>query len=86
MNRYRNSKRRRHETSKALLLFSDALAVTVTVISTVAVFVIGDTSPLSYLIPAVFGLAATSHGFYYWKAKNENMVKLGIKEDEDGEV
>ncbi len=86
MNRYQNSKRRRCETSKQLLIFSDTLAVAVTVISTVAVFVTGDTSPLSYLIPAVFGLTATSHGFYYWKAKNENMAKHGFKEADDGEI
>ena len=74
--------------SKALLLFSDMLAVSVTVISAVAVFILKDPSPLEYLIPAVFGLAATSHGFYYWKAKNENMAKFGNndKEDEYGEV
>ena len=84
MSRSRNWRRRRTETSKRLLLFSDILAVTVTVISAVAVFVIGDTSPLEYLIPAVFGLAATSHGFYYWKAKNENIAKFGSNEKEDG--
>ena len=84
MSRSRNWRIRRTETSKRLLLFSDILAVTVTVISAVAVFVIGDTSPLEYLIPAVFGLAATSHGFYYWKAKNENIAKFGSNEKEDG--
>ena len=84
MSRSRNWRRRRTETSKQLLLFSDILAVAVTVISAVAVFVIGDTSPLEYLIPAVFGLAATSHGFYYWKAKNENIAKFGSNEKEDG--
>ena len=84
MSRSRNWRRRKTETSKRLLLFSDILAVTVTVISAVAVFVIGDTSPLEYLIPAVFGLAATSHGFYYWKAKNENIAKFGSNEKEDG--
>ena len=88
MSRSRNWKRRRHETSKALLIFSDALAVAAAVASIAAVFILNDPSPLGYLIPAVFGLAATSHGFYYWKAKNENMAKHGrnIKEEEDGEV
>ena len=77
MRKSRNSRKRKIETSKALLLFTDILAVTVMVISAVAVFIIGDTSPFEYLIPAVFGLAATSHGFYYWKAKNENIAKNG---------
>ena len=52
-------------------------------------FVLQDATPLAYLIPAVFGLAATSHGFYYWKAKAENLNKWGqgdkvtMKEEED---
>jgi hypothetical protein len=35
-----------------------------------------DTSPLSYLIPAIFTEVATATGFYYWKAKKENEIKL----------
>lgn len=86
MKRYRNSKKQKTETSKLLLLFSDILAVAVTAITVVAVFVLRETSPLEFLIPAVFGLTATSHGFYYWKAKNENIAKHGnnVKEEEDG--
>ena len=88
MSRSRNWRRRKRETSKSLLLFSDILAVAVTVISAVAVFVLKDAAPLEFLIPAVFGLTATSHGFYYWKAKNENIAKFGNndKEDDYGEV
>ncbi len=88
MRRSRSWRRGRYETSKRLLKFSDCLAVAVTVISTVAVFYLKDPTPLEYLIPAVFGLTATSHGFYYWKAKNENIAKYGnnIKEDDYGEV
>ena len=86
MKQSRNSKNQKTETSKKLLLFSDILAVSVTAITVAAVFVLQDPSPLEFLIPAVFGLAATSHGFYYWKAKNENMAKHGnhLKEDEYG--
>lgn len=36
----------------------------------------GDTSPLAYLIPSVFGELATATGFYYSKAKAENRIKL----------
>ena len=88
MRRSRNYRRRRAETSKVLLIFSDILAVVVMALTAVAVFVLKDAAPLEYLIPAVFGLTATSHGFYYWKAKNENMTKFGnnVKEDDYGEV
>ena len=36
----------------------------------------GDTSPLAYLIPAIFAELATATGFYYSKAKAENRIKL----------
>ena len=39
----------------------------------------GDTSPLTYLIPAVFAELATATGFYYSKAKAENRIKLRKK-------
>ena len=35
-----------------------------------------STDGLMYLIPSVSGLAATCVGFYFWKAKMENMIKL----------
>lgn len=35
-----------------------------------------NTDGLMYLIPAVGTLASVTVGFYYWKAKMENMVKL----------
>jgi len=64
-------------------LFADALSVAVTIITIVAVFILKDSTPLAYLIPSVFGLSATSHGFYYWKAKAENIKKYGYREDEE---
>lgn len=36
----------------------------------------GTTDGLMYLIPAVGTLTSVTVGFYYWKAKMENMVKL----------
>lgn len=81
--------KRKIETSKILLLVSDVMATAVLIGTVVAVFVLQDATPLAYLIPAVFGLAATSHGFYYWKAKAENLNKWGqgdkvtVKEEED---
>lgn len=81
--------KRKIETSKILLLVSDVMATAVLIGTVVAVFVLRDATPLAYLIPAVFGLAATSHGFYYWKAKAENLNKWGqgdkvtMKEEED---
>ena len=39
------------------------------------------TDGLMYLIPAVGTLASVTVGFYYWKAKMENMVKLSKEND-----
>ena len=41
----------------------------------------GTRDGLMYLIPAVGTLASVTIGFYYWKAKMENMVKLSKEND-----
>lgn len=73
----KGKRKKKIETSKILLIVSDAITGVCTVAAIVAVFVIKDTTPLVYLIPAAYGLSATSHGFYYWKAKAENLQKFG---------
>lgn len=44
-----------------------------------------DLSPLSYIITGLFAELASATGFYYWKAKNENMIKIenSIKENQN---
>lgn len=74
---YGGNTRKPKETSKQLLKITVAMVVMLTIATVVAVFVLGDTSPLAYLIPSVFGLASTTVGFYLWKAKNENIAKYG---------
>lgn len=80
-------RKKKTETSKLLLIVSDLMAAVVLISAIVAIFVLQTAEPLVYLIPAVFGLAATSHGFYYWKAKAENLNKWGqgdkIREEEE---
>lgn len=63
--------------------FSKVLVVSVCLITTMVaaftcymVWITMDTTPLAYLIPAVFTEAATGTGFYYNKAKKENEIKL----------
>ena len=36
-------------------------------------------SPLAYIIPGIFAELSAATGFYYWKAKAENMIKLDIE-------
>ena len=62
------------EYSKKLLVFIEVLIIAVFVLVCVSVFM-GDSSPLVALITGTFSLASLSFGFYYWKAKNENIRK-----------
>ena len=73
--------KKKMETSKKLLLFAIALILYISAIATIAVFVLGDSAPLEYLIGGVFALASTAYGFYFWKAKNENISKYGNNVD-----
>lgn len=62
------------EYSKKLLVFIEVLIIAVFVLVCVSVFM-GDSSPLVALITGTFTLASLAFGFYYWKAKNENIRK-----------
>lgn len=53
-----------------------AVTLVVTAFTLAIVWKTGDTSPLAYLIPAIFAELATATGFYYSKAKAENRIKL----------
>ena len=68
-------KKRRTETSKLLLwllLSGCGVVVAVTLIYT---FIASDSAPLVTLIEKLFALTSIAVGFYYWKAKNENLHK-----------
>lgn len=67
--------RTRKETSKTLLwVLISGLAV-ITVSAIVASFLFANTDPLIALIENVTKLVSIAVGFYYWKAKNENLHK-----------
>lgn len=68
--------RKRMEMSKLLLIISDIMSGLTLIFTFIAMFIMRDLSPLSYLIPGVFGLSTVAHGFYYWKAKAENIKKF----------
>lgn len=65
---------RNAEWSKKLLIFIELLIIATFVLVCIAVFN-GDASALVALITGVFSLASLAFGFYYWKAKNENIRK-----------
>ena len=62
------------EFSKRLLLFVQALIIALFILTTVATFK-GYIDALVAMITGVFSLASIAFGFYFWKAKNENIRK-----------
>ena len=64
------------EFSKLIFWFVFLLTLGVTVFGCALMWRTGDTSGLAILIPAVFAEFGTATGFYYWKAKNENYLKI----------
>lgn len=69
------------EFSKKVLILVAVVTIIVIAYTLVMVAVTRDLTPLNYLIPALFGEVATGTGFYYWKAKQENMIKLRQSQD-----
>lgn len=64
------------EFSKKIFNIVITLFIIVILYSMALMWKTGTTDGLSVLIPSIGGLAATTVGFYFWKAKMENMIKL----------
>lgn len=62
------------EFSKKLLVFIECLIIALFILTAVAT-IKGYVDALVALITGVFTLASIAFGFYYWKAKNENIRK-----------
>jgi hypothetical protein len=71
------------EFSKKVLYAAAIMTFLIVIFTMYMIWATKDLSPLQYLIPAAFAESATGTGFYYWKAKAENKLKLekeyGIK-------
>ena len=74
------------EFSKKIWIFLTIFISILTIFTMVIIVVTKDTSPLSYLITAWFGVFGTATAFYYNKAKLENLKKMGIKFDLEKEL
>ena len=68
--------RRKVEFSKLIFVGVSVLTVSIVVFSCYMIRLTMDTGPPAYLIPAVFTEMASATGFYFWKAKAENKIKL----------
>ena len=64
------------EFSKKIFYIVITLFIIVLAYSMALMWKTGITDGLAYLIPSVGTIAATAIGFYYWKAKAENAIKL----------
>lgn len=62
------------EFSKRLLYFVTDMIVLAFVAVVISMF-LGMSEPLVVFITGLFSLASIAFGFYYWKAKNENIRK-----------
>lgn len=71
----KNQKLKR-EFSKVLWVAAMIHAAIISLFTMIAVIYTSDASPLEYLIPAVFAELAAATGFYFNKAKAENLIKL----------
>lgn len=72
------------EFSKKICIFIGAVTVLVTAFTMYMIWETKDLSPLMYLIPAVFTETASATGFYYWKAKGENLQKIAKDFKDEG--
>lgn len=68
-------KLKNYEMSKRIIYVLAYLIFALLPIVLIVSLVTGDASALSQYVIGVFGLATVAVGFYYWKAKNENLHK-----------
>lgn len=69
-------KQNKMEFSKIILIGVTMAVAMVTLFSFAMVYITRDLSPLNYLIPAWFAEFSIATGFYYNKAKAENITKI----------
>lgn len=72
----RFNRRPKMEFSKKIFIGVTIGVILVVIFSCVMIWRTGDLSPLMYLIPSVFVELATATGFYYNKARDENLKKI----------
>lgn len=64
------------EASKVILFIMMIAALILTAFTCWACIYFDTTDPLYVTVPAIFAELASATGFYYWKSKNENKVKM----------
>lgn len=67
------------EFSKLILVVAYVTAIVFTVITAYIAVVGGDAASFANIVLAIWALVSTAVGFYFWKAKAENIIKLAGK-------
>lgn len=67
------------ETSKLFIYWLAGLTTAVAIYTMAAAWHTGDLTPIDKLIEMVGGALMVGLGFYYWKARAENRIKLRKK-------
>ncbi len=78
--------KRKTEFSKKIFVGVSVATTIVVIFSMVMIWRTDDTSMLAYLIPAIFAELATTTGFYYNKAREENIRKIERSNDYENQL
>lgn len=77
------------EFSKLILFAISAVILLVIIFAMVMIAITRDLGPIDWILGGLFSLADVAVGFYFWKARKENEIKLRVaygKEMTDGIV
>lgn len=75
MSARRSNRKEKTETSKLILYWSWAVTIALTALVAYGTFAGYEVSNLTTVAGFSWTEVAAAHGFYYWKAKNENRAK-----------
>lgn len=70
------SQKKRKEFSKKILIVSYIIAIMVTAFCCYLALTYRDTSAVSNIALACWAEVSVGNGFYYWKARSENKIKM----------
>lgn len=75
--------KKKMEFSKKIFMGVSIMVGITMIFSLYMIYITRDLSPLAWIIPSVFVELATATGFYYNKAKAENVIKIDKEEVTD---
>lgn len=68
--------KKKFEFSKVIIFIVGAVTIAVTAFTLYMVWETKDMTVMAYLIPAIFTEASSATGFYFWKARTENKIRM----------